>query len=425
MMTSSGRNPETITGAGGRSRPGGPSPGGLLELIRTGRARTRRDLLEITGLSRSAIATRVGQLVAAGYLNESGVEMAVRGRPSTVLAFNERHGIVLAADLGATHARAAVCDLAGRTLGEVTHELRISNGPEVVLEWLEARWHDLLTSRDRVHDRIVGFGVGVPGPVDVATGRPIRPPIMHGWHDYPVRERLEHTFGVPGFVENDANVMAFGEFRSALSSCPSLLFVKVSTGIGAAMIVDGRLIRGIHGGSGDIGHVRLADPESGPLCACGARGCLAALASGGAIARRLREQGRTVQTTREAVQLAHDRDPAAVSLIREAGMHLGGVLATAVSLLNPQVLMIGGDLVALQDHFMVSLKQSLYQRTQPLATRDLQVLDSDLGDRAGVFGAAHLIIDEVFSAESIDRNLAGRGWSLSASAASGNEGRAG
>jgi predicted NBD/HSP70 family sugar kinase len=419
MMGSSGQRRPPDATEGVRLRPGGPSAGHFLELIRTGRARTRRDLLEITGLSRSAVAARVGQLVAAGYVNESGVEAGVRGRPATLLAFDEGHGAVLAADLGATHARAAVCDLAGRTLGEVQQGLRISDGPDVVLGWLESSWRDLLASRDLAQHRIVGLGIGVPGPIDIGVGRPIRPPIMPGWHDYPLRERLEQAFGVPGFVENDANVMALGEFHSTLPSCPSLLFVKVATGIGAGMVVDGRLVRGIHGGSGDIGHVRLANPESGPLCACGARGCLAASASGGAIARRLREQGRSVESSREAVALANDRDPAAVALIREAGMQLGGVLATAVSLLNPQVLMIGGDLVEAHEHFMVSLKESLYQRTQPLATRDLQVLTSSLGDRAGVVGAARLIVEDVFSAESVDHRLAGQDGTLGSTGTAG------
>lgn len=405
-MTPSSRRPGANATPATRSRPSGPSAGQLLELIRAGRARTRRDLLEITGLARSTIAARVGQLYEAGYLTESGIEMAARGRPTTVLGFNEQHGTVLAADIGATHIRAALCDLAGRVFADVAHDLNVSEGPDIVLGWLESRWRDLLSSTDEVQSPVVGLGIGVPGPVDVGTGRPTRPPIMPGWDDYPVRERLEETFGVPGFVDNDANVMALGEFHAAMPSCPSLLFVKVATGVGASMVVGGQLVRGINGGSGDIGHVRLSDPESGPLCACGARGCLAASASGGAIARRLREHGREVATSRDVVQLAGLRDPAAVSLIREAGQHLGGVLATAVSLLNPQALMIGGDLVEPQEHLMVSLKESLYQRTQPLATRDLLVLTSTLGDHAGVAGATRLVVDGVYSAESVDRALA-------------------
>jgi len=411
-MGSSGQRAATSTGRT-RARPSGPSAGQLLELIRTGRAHTRRDLLDITGLSRSTIAIRIGQLLSAGYITESGVEMAARGRPSNVLAFNQEHGTVLVAELGATHARAALCDLAGRPIDEVAENLRISDGRDTILEWVESSWHNLLASTNLSNRPIVGLGVCIPGPVDVASGRPIRPPIMPGWHDYPIRERLEQVFGVPGFVENDANAMALGEFHSAVPSCRSLLFVKVATGIGAGMVVGGQLVRGIHGGSGDIGHVRLTDPESGPSCACGARGCLAASASGGAIARRLHELGHPVQTSREAVQLAKAGDVTAISLIREAGKHLGGVLATAVSLLNPEVLMIGGDLVESQEHFMISLKESLYHRTQPLATRDLQVLTSTLGDHAGVMGAAGLVVEGVYSAESVDRILAGENRPLS------------
>lgn len=385
-----------------------PAAGHLLELIRTGRARTRRELLTSTGLSRSTVAARLDQLVGAGYLRESGVETGSRGRPSTVLAFDDAHGAVLAADLGATHARAALCDLAGRTLGEVAQNLRISNGPDAVLEWLEAQWRKLLGASGLDAGRVVGLGVGVPGPVDFTTGRPIRPPIMPGWDDYPVRDRLEQTFGVPGFVENDANVMALGEFHAGLSSCPSLLFVKVATGIGAGMVVEGRLVRGVNGGSGDIGHVRISDAGTGPVCACGARGCLAASASGSALARRLREIGLSAETSRDAVGLAQAGDPHAIALIREAGLLLGDVLATAVSLLNPQILMVGGDLVRAQEHFMVGLQERLYQRTQPLATRDLRIMTSSLGDRAGAVGAARLVIEEVFAPAAVDRRFAGQ-----------------
>lgn len=382
--------------------------GQLLHLIRTGRARTRRELLDATGLSRSTVAARLDQLVQLGYVREVGVESGLRGRPSNLLAFDETHGVVLAADLGATHARAALCDLAGRTLGEVTQQLRIGNGPEIVLDWLETQWGELVAASGYGRDDVVGLGLGLPGPVDADTGRPIRPTIMPGWHDYPVRARLEQTFQVSGFVENDANIMALGEFHDSFPECPSLLFVKVATGIGAGMVVDHRLVRGANGGSGDIGHVRISDGESGPVCACGARGCLAAVASGGALARRLQTLGRPVDTSRDVADLAQDGDLQAIELIREAGLHLGEVLATAVSLLNPQVLVVGGDLVRAQEHFMSAVRERVYQRAQPFATRDLQILTSRLGDSAGVVGAARLVIEEVFSAEAVDRRLLGQ-----------------
>ena len=387
--------------------------GHLLGLIRTGQARTRRDLLDRTGLSRSTVAARLDQLVAAGLLRESGVEGGQRGRPSTVLAFNESAGLVLAADLGATHARAALCDLGGRTVGEVAQGLRIATGPDTVLGWLERQWRDLLAAHDVDPSRVLGAGVGVPGPVSPGSGRLIRPPIMPGWHDYPVGERLAEAFGVPAYVENDANLMALGEFHAGLLGCPSLLFVKVATGIGAGMVVEGQLIRGATGGSGDLGHVRIGEPSSGEVCACGARGCLAATASGGALARRLREQGIPAETSRDAVRLARAGNPAAVALVRESGLLIGEVVATAVSLLNPQVLMIGGDLVRAPEQFMTGLRERLYQRTQPLATRDLQVMTSVLGDRAGAVGAARMVIEETFSAATVDRHIAARSHAMS------------
>lgn len=383
------------------------SAGHLFGLVRTGQASRRRELQDVTGLSRSTVTGRVDQLLASGLLHESGVEHGSRGRPSSVLAFNENYGVVLAADLGATHARVAICDLAGSPLVETTKHLLISDGPDIVLGWLERTWAKQLRTAAVSGARVVGLGVGVPGPVDFGSGRAIRPPIMPGWDAYPVRRRLADRFGVPGFLENDANVMALGEYLANFRNCPSFLFVKVATGIGAGIIVDGQLNRGATGGSGDIGHIRLDESPTQPQCACGARGCLAATASGGAIARQLRDLGRPAESSRDAVRLAEQGDVKAVALIRQAGLLIGDVLATSVSLLNPQVLMIGGDLPQAQDHFMAALRARLYQRTQPLATRELHVLTSSLGERSGIFGAARLVVEEVFSAMSVDRMLSG------------------
>lgn len=382
------------------------SPGHLFALVRSQRATRRRDLQDMTGLSRSTVTARVDQLLAAGLLRESGVERGARGRPSFVLTPSEDFGVVLAADLGATHARVAVCDIAGRSLVETSRQLLIADGPEAVLGWLEATWTEQLGDAQVAGRPVIGTGVCVPGPVDFLAARPLRPPIMPGWDGYPVGERLSARFGgVPAYVENDANAMAWGEFHAAGQQSPSLLFVKVATGIGAGLVVDGHLIRGVTGGSGDIGHIRLDGAFADVPCHCGARGCLAATASGGAIARRLRELGRDAPRSRDAVRLAERGDPEAVALVRQAGQLIGDVLATAASLLNPQVLMIGGDLPEAQDHFMAALRQRLYQRAQPLATRELRVLSGALGDRSGLYGAAHIVLEEVFSAESVDRVL--------------------
>ena len=326
-----------------------------------------------------------------------------------MLSLDGSHGVVLAADLNVTHATVALCDLAGRPLAEAAHELRLTDGPEPVLAWVEQRWRHLLHAAGVEIGRVLGLGVGVPGPVDAITGRVVHhTPALPGWRDHPLRDHLERRFGVVCVVDNDANAMALGEYHAEQPGSSPLLFVKVATGIGAGMVVDGHVLRGADGAEGDLGHVRIASPEDGPLCVCGARGCLAASASGRALARALREQGEDVPDSRAVVELALTGHAEATRLVREAGLVIGDVLATAVSLLNPRVLALGGDLVLVQDHFVGAVRERLYQRTQPQAARGLRVVASSLGDRAGVVGAARLALEEVLSAEAVDRALAGR-----------------
>jgi predicted NBD/HSP70 family sugar kinase len=202
--------------------------------------------------------------------------------------------------------------------------------------------------------------------VNIATARVVRPPIMPGWHDYPIREHLADHFPAPVFVDNDANLMALGEWRLLYPQLGSLLMVKVATGIGAGLVLNGEVYRGIDGGSGDIGHAKI--PAAAELrCRCGANGCLAAAASGGALAQRLYDAGlHTVHESRDVVRMVEQGNADAVAAVREAGTLVGEVLATAVSLLNPSVLIIGADMANTNDHFMTAMREVLYQRTQPL-----------------------------------------------------------
>ncbi|SDM94633.1 Sugar kinase of the NBD/HSP70 family, may contain an N-terminal HTH domain [Geodermatophilus siccatus] len=326
-----------------------------------------------------------------------------------MLSLDGSGGVVLAADLGAAHATLALCDLSGHPLAEAVHEVRLADGPEPVLRWVEQRWRAMLDAAAVDAGRVLGLGIGVPGPVDAATGRVVHhTPVLPGWRDHPVRDLLEQRFGVVCVVDNDANAMALGEYHAVGPSSSPLLFVTVATGIGAGVVVDGRLLRGADGAEGDLGHVRITSADAGPLCVCGARGCLAASASGRALARALRERGEDVPDSRSAVELALTGHAEATRLVRQAGLVVGDVLATAVSLLNPRVLALGGDLVRVQDHFVGAVCERLYQRTQPQAARGLRVVASTLGDRVGIVGAARLALEEVLSAEAVDRALAGR-----------------
>ncbi|MFC7343501.1 ROK family transcriptional regulator [Saccharopolyspora griseoalba] len=378
------------------------SAGQLLWLVRTGRARTRAELQRVTGLSRSTVGQRLDALLAHGFLRSAGVEESTGGRPRVRLDFNHEHGLVLVADLGATHSRAALFDLAGETLAETAGDAAIGDGPEVVLDRIDEQFRELLAEAGRGPEEVRGVGLGVPGPVEFGTGAVRQPPIMPGWDGYPIIEHLRARWDVPVLVDNDANVMAFGEHHHAFPECPSLVLVKASTGIGAGVVVDGRVYRGIDGGAGDLGHVRVAGAEDA-RCMCGSVGCLAAAASGSALARRLDAAGVPTSTSREFAQRVAEGRPEAQRLAREAGQLIGEVLSTVVCLINPQVLVLAGDLADAQ--FVTGVREVLYQRALPRATRNLLVTTSELGARAGILGVHAMVVESVYSPASVDEAL--------------------
>jgi predicted NBD/HSP70 family sugar kinase len=383
---------------------GSASAGSILELVRSGQVRTRRELQDVTGLSRSTVALRMSQLIDAGYLRESGQVAGSTGRPARIISFDDARQLVLAVDLGATHAHLALIDGGGQVLMEASSELKIDSGPDEVLRNVTRRLLELIARSGRDLGQVAGAGVGIPGPVRFSTQRPNQPPLMPGWHDYPVAERLSEALGVPAFVDNDANLMGLGEARVRYPGSASLLFVKVGTGIGAGVILHGQPERGIAGGAGDIGHIRIAGPE-GRLCTCGAVGCLATEASGGAIARQLTDAGIPASSTMDVVRLLSAGDEQTIELVRRAGRLLGDVLATSVALLNPAVLVLGGAIPATGNYLIEAVRESIFERCVPLATRELVIAASALGAEAGVQGARHLVIDQTFSADAVDARL--------------------
>src|SRR5437867_3065990 len=317
-------------------------PGDVLRLIRDAGTITRSELIARSGLGRSTVSQRVDALLERELIREVGEGPSAGGRPPSTLAFNADCGLVLAADLGATHSRVALTDLAGSRLAEERDDIEIASGPDAVLAWVQERFDSLLAEADRRPDEIRCVGVGVPGPVEFARGRPVIPPIMPGWDGFDIPQRLRERLVVPVLVDNDVNIMALGEQRSTWPDCEHLLFVKVATGIGCGIVVDGEVYRGDQGAAGDIGHIRLSD-HTDVVCECGNVGCLEAVASGRALARELRALGLEARDSRDVVNLVRAHDKHAVRLIRQAGRQLGEVLASLVNALNPKVIVIGGD----------------------------------------------------------------------------------
>jgi predicted NBD/HSP70 family sugar kinase len=387
-----------------RVGPGNPvSAGRLLLLVRRGIATTRRDLIRVTGLSRSTVAQRVDALLGAGLLRESAGPAEGRGRPAGTLAFDESSGHVLVAGIHRDGVELAAVDLGGRELHRSALTVPVAAGPEPVLDAVEAGLDALVADAELDPDRTVALGVGVPGPVDVAVGRVMQPPVMPGWHDHPVRDQLAERLGVPVFVENDANLMALGEQRAHWPDVPSLLLVTVGSGIGAGIVIDGRLYRGIDGGAGDIGHIRMYGHEE--RCACGATGCLAAVASGDALARRLAALGKDVRGVADVRRLVHEGDPDAIAAVRTAGQLVGEVLTTVVSVLNPEILVLAGEMAETNEYFVTGMREVIYQRSLPRATRHLRVVSTPSGDRAAVRGTVELVVDEVFAPAAVDARL--------------------
>ncbi|MFF6874247.1 MULTISPECIES: ROK family protein [unclassified Streptomyces] len=388
------------------------SAGDLLELVRSRRAVTRGALQQATGLSRATVGQRLDRLFRAGWLREGAggpVDSPLGGRPSITLEFDDEHAVVLAADLDTRHARAAVLSLSGEILAEHSGTLVVEDGPDALLGELGRWFAELLKRTGLGVERVCGVGLAVPGPVDTQTGRVVQPPIMPGWDGYDIRGRLARALGehagatwVPVLVDNDANLMAYGEQRAGYPDCSAFVLVKVSTGIGAGVVVDGSVFRGVDGGAGDIGHIRVPEGAEA-LCRCGSYGCLAAVASGGAVARRLAEAGVPAASGSDVRDLLESGHPEAVGLAREAGRRVGDVLATVVTLLNPGVLMIAGDLAGTP--FLTGVRELLYQRALPRSTARLDVVTARLGERAALVGAGAMVVEHLYAPERVEERL--------------------
>lgn len=382
-----------------------PGAGEIFQILRDGTARTKAELATITGLARSTVALRVDALLAADLLRPAGEAVSTGGRPPARLAFNSRAGVVLAVDLGATHATSAVADLAGVILDSRTRTIDIGDGPESLLDLILDDAGALLEASRAAGIPLLGVGIGVPGPVEHSTGRPTNPPIMPGWDRFDIPAYVQRTFDVPVLVDNDVNILALGEQATTWPHVDDLVFVKVSTGIGSGIIAGGQLQRGAQGSAGDLGHVQVPS-GAGSTREPGDERDLEALASGSALAAALRETGLAAHSPADVVDLVRSGNAAAIEATRQAGRDVGEVLATVVNLLNPSIIVLGGSIARAGEHLLAGVREVVYRRSIPLATQHLAIVQSQAGDRAAVLGAAIMVAREVLSPANVDRYVA-------------------
>jgi glucokinase-like ROK family protein len=378
----------------------------LLALLRDEGPMSRVALGERLDLPRAKLTGELTRLVDAGLAEIGGPAASRGGRRSTLVHLADDLRFI-AADVGATSVNVAVTDGRCEVLASQSEDCEVRQGPTPVL----GRVVDLANRvLEKAPGRLMGAGIGLPGPVSFRDGMPVAPPIMPGWDRYPVRDELAGKWGCPVTVDNDVNVMALGERHAGVArSLDDLIFVKVGTGIGCGIVLGGKVYRGVAGTAGDIGHIRLDD--YGPACACGEVGCLEAYFGGSALARDALTLARSGRSTMLAEKLG-DRgklsaqdvgkaatagDFAAANLVREGGRRLGHVVASLVSFLNPGMVVIGGGVSRLGHPLLAEVRSSVYRRSLPLATGNLPIVLSELGDIAGVTGAAWSATDRAFT----------------------------
>jgi glucokinase-like ROK family protein len=379
----------------------------LLAQLRDEGPLSKAQLADRLQVSRTTIAVEVTRLGELGLAQEAGPAASRGGRRSTLvdLASDIRFAGI---SIGATGLSVGVTDGRLAVLATRHRASDIRRGPEIVLAEALDLLREVMTEVGV--ERPMGVGIGVPGPVDFHRGVSVSPPIMPGWDGYPVRDAVSRELGCPAVLDNDVNVLAVGEQHSGVArNARDFLFVKIGTGIGCGIVVDGELYRGVDGCAGDIGHIRVDD--FGPTCACGNTGCLEAFSGGAALARDATAAARAGRSPALAALLeakgeltaadvgiaVSQGDAQAVQLIRDSGQRIGQVLASLVSFFNPGLIVIGGRVTGLGHALLAEVRSVTYRRSLPLATGSLPIVLSELGDEGGVIGAARLISGSVYA----------------------------
>jgi glucokinase-like ROK family protein len=382
-------------------------------------------LIGALGSSRGKISSEVGRLIDAGLLAEGGFADSEGGRRSTLVSIPYSAGLLAAIDIGATSIDVALTTLGSELVAHRGEPADVRDGPLPVLDRVKAILAELLEEQVAVPQDVLAIGVGVPGPVEQASGLLTVPPIMPEWDRFPIRDAFAGEYAAPVFVDNDVNMMALGEHGGGVAKgVDDVIFVKIGTGIGSGLIIGGRLHRGTQGCAGDFGHI-CVDP-AGPICSCGNVGCLEAMAAAPAIvlqAERCAREGESAPlmailqekgelSMKDVGEAARRGDHCALMVIRRSGRLIGQTLASAVNVLNPSLIVIGGGVSRIGHALLAEIRSAVYQRSLPLATRNLPIVLSELEDTAGVVGASVLAVKGVLNLSAGPRDGGGESVSV-------------
>lgn len=358
---------------------------------------SRAELMRRTGLARATVGSVIFELTAAGLVREASDAAAPgqrTGRPPQMVSLEPDAGYAIGLDVGHDHVRAIVTDVVGTSRWDRSETMAVDDDPERALD---AAGRLITTAIDETAvppEKILGLGLGIACPVDKTTGGLRAEGIMPGWVGTRPADELAARTGLPTQLINDANAGVLAERRfGAARGCANVVYVRLAAGIGAGMVNDGRMLLGHLGLAGELGHV-IVEPN-GAVCRCGSRGCLETVASPAAVAGLLaRSWGQPVGTV-DLAALLRKGDRGALRVVEDAGEAVGRALSTAISLLNPELVVIGGDLVEAGDALLEPMRRTLRRGTMGSLQQRLRVVPSTLGDSAGARGAAALVLDGV------------------------------
>nr|WP_315207252.1 ROK family protein [uncultured Albidiferax sp.] len=378
----------------------------LLQTIFWSAGASRLALAERLDFSKSKTNSLVAALLDVGLLEETGLKASSGGRRPETVQINSQLGVLVAADLGATSLDIAILRPDLSVLVRHSEAADVRAGPGLVMARVRVLVHQLLAQCGGTKPQVIGIGMGVPGPVDFASGQLVNPPLMPQWDSFSIRDALREDFAAPVFVDNDVNTMALGELWRLQRSLQNFLVIKVGTGIGCGIVCHGEVYRGANGSAGDVGHICV--DTAGPRCHCGNLGCVEAMAAGPAITRMALEAAASGESPWLAACLANTGaitpedvgnasrhgDAAANHIIQRTGNLIGQMLASVVNFFNPSHVFIGGGITRIGPLFLASVRQSVYQRSLALSTRHLEIQLTPLAEQAGLVGAGVLAMQE-------------------------------
>jgi predicted NBD/HSP70 family sugar kinase len=360
----------------------------LLTAIRAHNGITRSELSGLTGLSRSAVAEGVQALLAERLVTEHRMDPSLgRGRPSASLVPAPARGEVAGIDFGHSHVSVAVAQSSGRVLAEHRRTVDVDHQGTAALDTAAELLARCLTDADLAPADLIAVAAGIPGPLDMKTGLVRSPTILSAWVNLDPARELSTRLGRPVQVDNDANMGAQGELRfGAARGCRNFIYVKASHGIGAGLVVNGDTYRGTLGIAGEIGHTQLPDAHN--WCRCGNRGCLEAVVSISEVNRQLAHVRLEPGAHESDLSLAAtSSDHLAARVITGAGRTLGRVLADLCNALNPEAIILGGELGTAGAPLVLGVRESIDRYAQPAAAQDVSVRCAQLGLRSELMGA--------------------------------------